>query len=410
MSSAQVNVDDTSSSVSFTGSWTAISHPGAYDNTLHQTTTTGSSYTLSYNGSPSVTLFGSIEPCHPNLDDPTYHITLDGKTGPLMSVPCGPQFQDGLSVTAEADGPSDVNANHVVTFTFLGGSRSAPLMFDYIQYTSFAGGSPNGAVQAPATPPSNGARPATAPSTQAGAPSVTANPTPTSASPLIGVSPTIGSMDSPTQLVGSPAISNSASIKGERVTQLTTINGVVTHIAVISTSTNVPGGSNPSSPSFTGGVKGNRTHLIGPIVGTIIGVLLVGFLMLVFFLRRRRSGRLPIQSPESVEPFNLDHNSSSEHIGWSVNRHSISKGCQLPTTAQPSVEPDLQSPLRLHPRQLSAPTQPPMIALSDATPVYIWASSSTIQHRPGLPFLPTSLDVPPPYNTDQTAQAILPSS
>ncbi|KDR67249.1 hypothetical protein GALMADRAFT_147255 [Galerina marginata CBS 339.88] len=412
MSSVQIDIDDASNALVYAGSWSAISHQGARGSSLHQTTSAGSTLTLSYTGSPSIIIFGSIEPCAHNLAAPTYQITMDGKDGEIMTVVCNDQFQNGLSVTAEADGPSGVNANHVVTLTNLGGSQNAPLMFDYIEYTSFAGQSSGNGVQV------------FPPSTAAG--SATASPTPTSSNPPVGVSSIIitGSKDSTAHTVGSEAVNVT-------ITQLTTINGVATAIAVVTTSANAVTGSSSSGTSLTGGVGESRTHLIGPIVGAVLGTLLLGILLLLlrlFLLRRRLSGRLTSKPAEFVEPFHLAQNSSPERTSLSANRPSTSTAQPSSTSLQragfeddkgrsrsPSQSrvradqitgsvSDLLSPSPSPSNQQSGPTQPPSLALSYASPAYAWTSSSSRpQYRSGLSTFETSLDVPPSYDSVQNA-------
>lgn len=142
-----------------------------------------------------MTIFGAVESCDSHRGPPTYEITMDGVTGSTMTVPCNNQFQNGLTVTAQGEGPSGVNARHVLTVTNLGGAQNLPLMLDYIQYVSYAGESSSSVVQA--TPSSATVDPPTAESPTA-ASTVTSSNTLTS-------SARSGSSTSPSLLSSSQA-------------------------------------------------------------------------------------------------------------------------------------------------------------------------------------------------------------
>ncbi|KDR67246.1 hypothetical protein GALMADRAFT_161694 [Galerina marginata CBS 339.88] len=412
MSSTLIYVDDTSSSIVYAGSWAPISHTGAGGSSLHQTTTAGSSLTLSYIGSPSVTLFGSIGPCVPNLAAPVYQLTMDGQTGQIIPIICNDQFQNGLSVTVAAAGPSGVNAKHIVTLTSLGGSRNLPFMFDFIEYSSFAGQSSSTDLQA--KPPSTAVT---------AVDSATPSPTPTSFSPPMGVFSTISSQDTITRTAGS-AFTNVT------ITQLTTINGVATSIAVVTTSTNVLTTSNPSSTSVTRDVAAvgkSRTRLVGPIVGAVLGVAVLCTILLLFLRRRRRSYRLTSKPAEGIEPFHLDQNTFPERTRASLNRPSTSTA--QPSSMSPPSETDFEnekatsgSPSQAHhilAHQIpgsdllsSSPSTNQQffhtsLALSDTSPADTWTlSASRPQYHSGL----TSLDVPPSYNSVQNPGSKIPSA
>lgn len=91
----------------------------------------------------------------------------------------------------------------------------------------------------------------------------------------------------------------------------------------------------------------NSSHPIGPIVGGIVGAVLVTLLLVWLYSRRRRISiytlTLARKSPESVTPFNLAPNSSPEEAESSANRHSNSRVHQLASIHRLSASGSAQS-------------------------------------------------------------------
>ncbi|KAF8904111.1 hypothetical protein CPB84DRAFT_1845502 [Gymnopilus junonius] len=317
MSDTKVPVDDTDPSVVYSGQWTPQRNSDALDQSLHVSTTPGSSASFSFT-STSILVVGAVPPCSNTGAPLTYAITLMARPSPR-----------GNGVLLYFDTTLSDGA-HKVTITN-SGSGSPALMLDYFAYGQ---GSGSGGSATTSSPPAGGGGGATtkATTTSTTSPAPTGNTSSSSSStPAAGGSSTTSSASQSSSSGGSASTTGTAtSSKSSSGTQATalgdttnsnsgSVNGLPTPTSGSSSNSGSNSNSNSNGNSSQTPSNHSGSHSIGPIIGGVVGAILLILLLLCLFLfmrRRRRKTRgdnlkqTNNSSSEIVMPFNLDSESS----------------------------------------------------------------------------------------------------
>ncbi|KDR68872.1 hypothetical protein GALMADRAFT_160711 [Galerina marginata CBS 339.88] len=275
-------VDDPKASIiSYSGPWTSIDNTAAYGGSLHKTTATGASATLSYTGSQLVTIVGGIQPCVKNISELVeYQVVMDGVVDARKTLACTSQFQLSVALYNGTGGNPGDNTHHVITISNLG-PVSAPLIIDRFSYV----------VYLPTT------------SIPAGV-----QPTSTGSSNTVNANASAGTA---TQTVATGLI-------------VTTVNGIATFTPVLTTLTIAVASTGADSST----VARHPAHFLAPVIGGVVGLVVVA--VILFFIGRnrwrkrssKRSTFFADKFAEHVSPFDLDSHQSREVAESLTNIHS----------------------------------------------------------------------------------------